>query len=51
MSMASLKRRAFNQHLLDRIVEHLIFPFCVFSQDLCGFPPSLSCNLFTFNRL
>jgi hypothetical protein len=23
MSMASLKRRAFNQHLLDRIVEHL----------------------------
>jgi hypothetical protein len=23
MSMASLKRRAFNQHLLDRIFEHL----------------------------
>jgi hypothetical protein len=23
ISMASLKRRAFNQHLLDRIVEHL----------------------------
>jgi hypothetical protein len=23
MSMASLKRRAFNQHLLDRICEHL----------------------------
>jgi hypothetical protein len=23
MSMASLKRRAFNQHLLDRMVEHL----------------------------
>ena len=23
MSMASLKRRAFNQHLLDRILEHL----------------------------
>jgi hypothetical protein len=23
IAMASLKRRAFNQHLLDRIVEHL----------------------------
>jgi len=25
LSMASLKRRAFNQHLLDRICEHLTY--------------------------
>jgi hypothetical protein len=29
----------------------LIFPFCAFSQGLCGFPYGLSCNLFIFNCL
>jgi cation:H+ antiporter len=29
----------------------LIFPFCAFSQILCGFPSSPSCHLFTFNHL
>ena len=40
--------------LLDEIEEKfflLIFPFCTFSQDLCSFPPSPYCNLFTFNHL
>jgi hypothetical protein len=29
----------------------LIFPFCAFSQDLCGFLHIPLCNLFTFSYL
>jgi hypothetical protein len=46
-----VSREAFGDAVTGISEQILIFPFCAFSQDLCGFLHIPLCNLFTFSYL